>query len=71
MLDILKLNLQLFGEGGGDGGDGGSVGASVGEAVGEDTGEKRIPASIPEKARKYYHKNHIRTRCGTSASYRV
>lgn len=56
MLDILKLNLQLFGEGGGDGGDGGSVGASVGEAVGEDTGEKRIPASIPEKAKKYYEK---------------
>ena len=56
MLDKLKLNLQLFGEGGGDGGDGGSVGASVGEADGADTGEKRIPASIPEKAKRYYEK---------------
>ena len=51
MLEKLLLNLQLFGEGG-DGGDGGSA-ASVGEGVGEESGEK-IPASIPEKARKYY-----------------
>lgn len=55
MLDILKLNLQLFGEGGGDGGDGGSAGP-VGGPDGEDTGDKRIPASIPEKAKKYYEK---------------
>ena len=51
MLKKLKLDLQLFGEGG-DGGDGGSAG-SIGEGVGEESGEK-IPASIPEKARKYY-----------------
>ena len=51
MLEKLLLNLQLFGEGG-DGGDGGSAG-TIGEGVGEDSGEK-IPASIPEKARKYY-----------------
>lgn len=57
MFENLKLNLQLFGEGGGDGGDGGSASASVGEAVGsEEPGEKKIPASIPEKARKYYQK---------------
>ena len=53
MLEKLRLNLQLFGEGG-DGGDGGSA-ASVGEGVVEDSGEK-IPASIPEKAKKYYQK---------------
>lgn len=68
MLDILKLNLQLFGEGGGDGGDGGSVGASVGEAVGEDTGEKRIPASIPEKAKKYYEKAMQKNNTSAKAS---
>ena len=57
MFEKIKLNLQLFGEGGGDGGDGGSASASVGEAVGsEEPGEKKIPASIPEKARKYYQK---------------
>ena len=57
MFEFLKLNLQLFGEGGGDGGDGGSASASVGEAVGSDnSGDNRIPASIPEKARKYYQK---------------
>jgi hypothetical protein len=56
MLKKLKLNLQLFGEGG-DGGDGGSS-ASVGEAVGgTPSGDNaNIPASIPEKARKYYQK---------------
>ena len=53
MLKKIKLNLQLFGEGG-DGGDGGSA-ASVGESVGGDSGEK-IPAFIPEKAKKYYQK---------------
>ena len=51
--DYLRLNLQLFGEGG-DGGDGGSASAT-GESVGENSGEK-IPASIPEKAKKYYKK---------------
>lgn len=54
MLKRLLLNLQLFGEGG-DGGDGGSA-ASVGENVGNESGENKIPASIPEKARKYYQK---------------
>ena len=53
MLKKLLLNLQLFGEGG-DGGDGGSA-DSVGESVGETSGEK-IPAFIPEKAKKYYQK---------------
>ena len=56
MLKKLKLNLQLFGEGG-DGGDGGSS-ASVGESVGGNTSgdNAQIPASIPEKAKKYYQK---------------
>ena len=55
MLKKLWLNLQLFGEGG-DGGDGGSA-SSVGEALGgNDSGEKKIEASIPEKAKKYYEK---------------
>lgn len=49
------LNLQLFGEGG-DGGDGGSA-SSMGEGAGVESGEKKeIPASIPEKAHKYYKK---------------
>ena len=57
MLKELLLNLQLFADGGGDGGDGGSSSASVGEALGgEESGEKKIPASIPEKAKKYYQK---------------
>lgn len=54
MLEKLRLNLQLFGEGG-DGGDGGSA-SSVGESVGVDTGEDKISASIPEKAKKYFQK---------------
>lgn len=55
MLKKLWLNLQLFGEGG-DGGDGGSASA-VGEALGgNESGEKKIEASIPEKAKKYYEK---------------
>jgi hypothetical protein len=54
MLKKLWLNLQLFGEGG-DSGDGGSA-SSVGEALGGDSGENKIPASIPEKAKKYYEK---------------
>ena len=58
MLKRLWLNLQLFGEGGDGGGDGGSTSASIGDAAGgNDSGEKKdIPASIPEKARKYYEK---------------
>lgn len=59
MLKKLLLNLQLFGEGG-DGGDGGSA-ASVGEAIGENSGEEKIPASIPEKAKKYYEKAMAKT----------
>ena len=57
MLEKLRLNLQLFGEGG-DGGDGGSS-ESVGESVvgGTESGENaNVPASIPEKAKKYYQK---------------
>ncbi len=57
MLKKLLLDLQLFADGGGDGGDGGSASASVGEALGkEESGENKIPASIPEKAKKYYQK---------------
>ena len=59
MLEKLRLNLQLFADGG-DGGDGGSPGA-VGEDVGGDSGEDKILASIPEKARKYYHKSTEKT----------
>ena len=59
MLKKLLLNLQLFGEGG-DGGDGGSA-TSVGESIGENTGEEKIPASIPEKAKKYYEKAMAKT----------
>ena len=57
MLKELLLNLQLFADGGDGGGDGGSASASTGEALGKDeSGEKEIPASIPEKAKKYYQK---------------
>lgn len=57
MLKKLLLNLQLFADGGGDGGDGGSASAPSGEALGNNnSGEKKIPASIPEKAHKYYQK---------------
>ena len=53
MLEKLRLNLQLFGEGG-DGGDGGSA---VGETVGKDnSGEMEIPAFVPEKAKNIYQK---------------
>ena len=51
---LLRLNLQLFGEGG-DGGDGGDANPT-GESVGSNSGEDLIPASIPEKAKKYYQK---------------
>ena len=58
MLKKLLFNLQLFADGGGDSGDGGSTSASSGEALGnkKESGEIEIPASIPEKARKYYQK---------------
>lgn len=59
MLEKLRLNLQLFADGG-DGGDGGSPG-TVGENVGDDSGEDKILASIPEKARKYYQKSTEKT----------
>ena len=58
MLKKLWLNLQLFADGGDGSGDGGSASASTGEASGgtDESGEKKIPASIPEKAKKYYQK---------------
>ena len=58
MLKKLLFNLQLFADGGGDGGDGGSASAQTGEALGgkKESGEIEIPASIPEKAKKYYQK---------------
>ena len=54
MLEKLRLNLQLFGEGG-DGGDGGSA-SGTGEGLGGNSGEDTILASIPEKAKKHYKK---------------
>lgn len=66
MLDFLKLNLQLFADGGDGGGDGGSATGSSGEAVGEDSGEKKIPAFIPEKAKKYYQKAMEKTSGSTT-----
>ena len=67
MLEKLRLNLQLFGEGGGDGGDGGSAVGVGGEAVGGDeSGEKNIPAFIPEKAKKYYQKAMEKTSGSTT-----
>lgn len=69
MLKKLLLNLQLFADGGGDGGDGGSASASVGEALGKDeSGEKKIPASIPEKAKKYYQKAMEKTSGSTTGA---
>ena len=47
----LRLNLQLFAEGG-EGGDGGSASAT-GEAAVGNPGEN-IPAHIPERAKKFY-----------------
>ena len=67
MLKKLLLNLQLFGEGGGDGGDGGSSSASVGGNEGStNPGEDTVLASIPEKARKYYHKAMEREKGSTT-----
>ena len=59
MLKKLLLNLQLFGEGG-DGGDGGSANPD-GEGLGGNSGEDLVPASIPEKAKKYYQKAMSKT----------
>lgn len=53
MLELFKINLQLFAEGG-EGGDGGSASASGESAVGI-SGEN-IPSRIPERARKNYQK---------------
>ena len=64
MLEILRLNLQLFADGG-DGGDGGSA-STTGENVGGDSGEDKILASIPEKARKYYQKATEKTANSTN-----
>lgn len=57
---LLRLNLQLFGEGGGDGGDGGSASAT-GEGAVDNSGEDKILASIPEKARGIYEKAQAKT----------
>lgn len=66
MFDKLKLNLQLFADGG-DGGDGGSASGTVGEADGGNTsGERDIPAFIPEKAKKYYQKAMEKTKGSTT-----
>ena len=55
MLEILRLNLQLFGEGG-EGGDGGSSNPVGENEVDNNSGENDILASIPEKAKKYFQK---------------
>jgi hypothetical protein len=67
MLEKLRLNLQLFGEGG-DGGDGGSS-SSVGESVGgnESGDNANIPSSIPERAKKNYQKAMEKTNKTASA----
>ena len=52
--ELLRLNLQLFAEGG-DGGDGGSASAT-GEVVVDNSGEDKSLAHIPERARKNYQK---------------
>lgn len=53
---MLKLLLQLFGEGG-DGGDGASASTGEGGTMGEE-----IPAEIPTRARKHYQTAMQRTR---------
>ena len=52
---LYKLNIQLFGDGGGDGGAA-SSGTATDGAEGIVGGEIEIPADIPEKARKIYAK---------------
>lgn len=63
MLEFLRLNLQLFGEGG-EGGDGGSSSATGETAV--DTSGENIPAHIPERAKKYYQKALAKNKPQTS-----
>lgn len=65
MLKKLWLNLQLFGEGG-DSGDGSSA-VSTGDNQIDTSGEK-IPASIPEKAKKYYQKAMEKTSANSAVS---
>ena len=65
MLKKLWLNLQLFGEGG-DGGDGSSAVSAGDNAI--DTSGEKIPASIPEKAKKYYKKAMEKTSANKAAS---
>ena len=65
MLEKLWLNLQLFGEGG-DGGDG-SPASATGEQGVDNAGEN-IPASIPEKAKKYYQKAMEKTKGNTKVN---
>ena len=65
MLKKLLLNLQLFGEGG-DGGDGGSAVSAGDNAI--DTSGEKIPASIPEKAKKYYQKAMEKTSANSAVS---
>ena len=50
---LLKINLQLFAEGG-DGGEGVAP-SDTGEGMVDITGEE-VPAHIPERAKKYYQK---------------
>jgi hypothetical protein len=67
MFDKIKLDLQLFGEGGGDGGDGGSAVASVGGNEGTSkSGDKDELARIPERARKNYQKAMEKTSGSTT-----
>jgi hypothetical protein len=67
MFEKFKLDLQLFGEGGGDGGDGGSAVGAVGDTeASNNSGESKIPASIPEKAKKYYQKAMEKTSGSTT-----
>lgn len=65
MLEKLWLNLQLFGEGG-DGGDGSPASASGEQGV--DNAGETIPASIPEKAKKYYQKAMEKAKANTKPS---
>lgn len=57
MLEFLRLNLQLFADGGDGGSDGGTASGTVGEAVGgNESGDNDLLARIPERAKKYYQK---------------
>lgn len=64
MLELKRLNLQLFADGGGDGGDGGSASGAEGGNTSGDNGN--IPAFIPEKAKKYYQKAMQKTSGSTT-----